>query len=161
MPQPAVWRLVRLVELGNRLPSSREQAQWCQWRSGLRNTLCPEHPIEMWTFVSCNGSLYQPTGELLCTGYSGHGPGVNNPDMQNIEDVGPIPVGLYLLGPLEENHEKLGKDVIALHPFAINQMFGRSGFFIHGDEMEHAGEYLASDGSIGYKSRHLSTRRCA
>ncbi len=40
-----------------------------------------------WTYYSATGDLYQD-GTLVATGYAGHGDGVNNPDMQNVSNVG-------------------------------------------------------------------------
>ena len=52
----------------------------------------------MWTFVIRSGALRNKDGVYVTDAYSGHGPGVNNPDMQAAAGVGPIPVGDYRIG---------------------------------------------------------------
>jgi Protein of unknown function (DUF2778) len=85
--------------------------------------------------------------EVLGTGYSGRGIGLNNPLLQDTANVGPIPVGFYVLQPPRES-ARLGQFVLALIPFTDNKMFGRAGFDWHGDEVENPGQRLASDGCI-------------
>ena len=84
---------------------------------------------KMWTYV-------QKTGELLLDGvheafgYSGYDDpetgqnGKNNPDLQTVRDVGPIPTGRYTIQSPEDtvNH---GPFVLPLIPSPDNQMFGR------------------------------------
>ncbi len=86
-------------------------------------------------------------GTVLCdTAYSGHGPGVNNPDLQDIRNVGPLPAGTYLIGPAKEPIDRLGPVALPLTPNPDNQMFGRDEFFIHGDNAQM--NHTASDGCI-------------
>lgn len=80
---------------------------------------------------------YQATGELydgdtlLGDGWAGHGDGKNNPAMQNVHDVGPLPQGLYTLeAPI--THPHLGPMAYHLQPDPSNEMYGRDGFYIHG-----------------------------
>lgn len=101
----------------------------------------------MWTFESTTGLVFDLNNNPVAVGYAGHGDGVNNPLLQNVKDVGPLPEGLYSMGPLQD-HGELGKDVIQLIPHDENEMYGRSGFFIHGDEILHPNEHLASDGCM-------------
>jgi hypothetical protein len=70
-------------------------------------------------------------GELIGVGGAGNGPGFNNPLMQSVHDVGPLPRGLYTIQPAEDD-AKLGPVAMELIPDPENQMFGRSGFYIHG-----------------------------
>lgn len=78
-------------------------------------------------------------------GYSGHPPYVNQTDAEALIARGPIPRGSYrLVGPF--NHVRLGPCVFYLDPAKGNAMFGRSGFFVHGDN-EH-GNQTASHGCI-------------
>jgi hypothetical protein len=79
-------------------------------------------------------------------GYTGHGEGKNNPAMQDVKNVGPLPRGRYVGICLWNPHPHVGAYAIELHPDSSNEMFGRSGFFLHGDSIEHPGE--ASDGCI-------------
>lgn len=86
-------------------------------------------------------------GELLGTGYAGHGPGVNNPAMQATPNVGPLPQGVYTINP-PVNTTTHGPYVMWLTPDPANVMFGRSGFGIHADEIANPGKRLASTGCI-------------
>lgn len=72
---------------------------------------------------------------ISATGYSGHDAGVNNPDMQEVHGVGPIPRGKWKIGK-PENHPHLGPLAIPLTPCEGTDAFGRSGFFIHGDNQQ-------------------------
>lgn len=89
-----------------------------------------------WLYVQSTGRLYRPDGSWCGTGYSGHGEGINNPAMQEVRNVGPIPCGLYTIGHAMD-HPLLGPFAIPLIPNPFNQMFGRSHFYCHGDNAEH------------------------
>ena len=62
--------------------------------------------------------------------YSGRGEGRNNPAMQNRRNIGPLPRGLYAIGAPVATH---GPVTLPLTPHRDNEMNGRSGFLIHGD----------------------------
>jgi hypothetical protein len=106
--------------------------------------------MAMWTFVQNTGELFHD-GLREAQGYSGYNnpetgqQGKNNPDLQNIPEVGPIPVGKYTIG---SPHDTLthGPFVLPLQPDAGNQMFGRTGFLIHGDSVVEPG--TASRGCV-------------
>jgi hypothetical protein len=89
----------------------------------------------MWTFEQKTGRLFADGGILVGTGYAGTGKGRNNPAMQDVIDVGPLPCGYYTIGPAYE-HPKLGKVTMNLTPDPSNQMFGRDDFRIHGNNAE-------------------------
>lgn len=95
-----------------------------------------------WTYHQTNGELWLD-GALIGDGYSGHGVGRNNPVKQEIPNVGPIPIGHYVIGPAY-THPIKGPLVMRLT--SLSNTFGRSGFLIHGDSAAHTGE--ASDGCI-------------
>jgi|SRR5579885_848146 hypothetical protein len=105
----------------------------------------------MWKYVQRTGNFYDPDGKKIAKGYAGgdHGlrlDGVNNPDLQSKQSIGPLPVGLYTHGTAVEGSH-LGAFAIPLIPDSNNEMFGRSGFFMHGDRLD--GKPLsASDGCI-------------
>lgn len=82
---------------------------------------------------------------LTCTAYAGRTWGKNNPDMQDVKGIGPLPRGVYTAG---EPHDDavVGKYALRLTPAPENEMFGRNSFFLHGDSNEHPG--LASHGCI-------------
>lgn len=97
------------------------------------------------TFEIHTGRLYDGTGKLVADGlYSGHGLGLNNPDLQAERGVGPLPVGVYRVGPLQDGG-RLGPNVMRLtQTFGVS--YGRSGFFIHGASAVHPA--FSSDGCI-------------
>lgn len=101
----------------------------------------------MWKYSQTTGRLLAPDGVLEGVGYSGHGPGVNNPFYEDTPNVGPIPQGLYTISPFFNDPQK-GRWVCRLIPDPANQMFGRSGFMLHGDAVGHVGEEIASEGCI-------------
>ncbi|MCC7201064.1 MAG: DUF2778 domain-containing protein [Nitrospirae bacterium] len=64
--------------------------------------------------------------------YSGNGSGLNNPAMQNVPYVGPIPQGIYDIGPAY-NHPVLGPATLNLYPRPGTTTYSRDAFRIHGD----------------------------
>jgi hypothetical protein len=98
-----------------------------------------------WTFQITSGAILNQNSIQVGSGYSGHGPGLNNPAYCNVPDVGPLPCGTYTICPAADNPH-VGLFAMRLIPDPTNQMFGRAGFFIHGDnpQMNHT----ASDGCI-------------
>jgi hypothetical protein len=97
-----------------------------------------------WTYDSGTGALAR-NGGLVGTGYSGNGPGLNNPRAQSVPDTGPIPQGYYTIGPFADR-PVVGSFAAPLTPAPANEMFGRSDFYIHGDNP--ALNYTASEGCI-------------
>ncbi len=83
------------------------------------------------------------------TGYSGNGEGLNNPDMQNVPNTGPIPRGTYTINQQQDNTTNSGTNLPAsmrLTPNDGTDTFGRGGFLIHGDNAN--GNQSASEGCI-------------
>jgi hypothetical protein len=98
-----------------------------------------------WTYAQKTGGLQQD-GKPVATGYSGSGAGKNNPDMQQVHDVGPIPQGDWtIIGPPVSTAEH-GPYVLTLKPAAETLTFGRFGFLMHGDSKESPG--CASRGCV-------------
>ena len=94
----------------------------------------------MWIYEQATGRLNRKTcsdcrgfGCSISQGYSGHGPGLNNPALQHIRAVGPIPCGTWLIGEPFDS-ETRGPFVLPLSPGFGTQTFERTGFLIHGDE---------------------------
>ena len=106
----------------------------------------------MWTYKQSDGTLTQD-GVFEGTGYSGTGDGRNNPRMQDVQNVGPIPCGQYIIGPAYDDLGGLGPCVMHLDPYPSTNTFGRSLFRIHGDNVNHD----ASHGCVilGPSIRHL------
>jgi hypothetical protein len=78
-------------------------------------------------------------------GYSGHEQGKNNPALQQVHEVGPIPIGEYLIS-MPFDHPTKGPLCMRLSPLPATETFGRSGFLIHGDSIAKPG--TASEGCI-------------
>lgn len=98
----------------------------------------------MWKFEQATGRMLQD-GERVAIGYAGKGEGKNNPDMQDVHNVGPLPRGQYSIGAPCDTMTH-GPYVLRLTPDAANDMCGRAGFLIHGDSVVHPG--TASEGCI-------------
>ena len=98
----------------------------------------------MFTYSQKTG-LLSKDGKALGYGYAGKGPGLNSPDHESVKSTGPIPCGLWEMGQwIPKSH--LGPWVVALRPIGGQNVFGRGGFFIHGDNKK--GDYSASEGCI-------------
>ncbi len=98
-----------------------------------------------WTYCQKTGELQQD-GQPVATGYSGAGDGKNNPAMENVHNVGPIPQGHWTIVGPPVNTEQHGPYVLSLKPAAETLTFGRDGFLLHGDSKESPG--CASQGCI-------------
>jgi|ERR1700728_347366 len=98
-----------------------------------------------WTFTQTSGELQQD-GEQVATGYSGAGVGKNNPAMEAVHNVGPIPHGDWTIVGPPVNTRDHGPYVLALRPTSGTETFGRSGFLMHGDSIESPG--CASHGCV-------------
>lgn len=97
-----------------------------------------------WRWVQSVGQMSH-NGQSVAFGYAGAGDGKNNPAMQDVHNVGPIPRGIYTIGePCDTKTH--GPYVLHLTPDAANDMCGRAGFLIHGDSVVHPG--TASEGCI-------------
>ena len=90
------------------------------------------------TYEQRTGAIRYDNGKLIGIGYSGHGLGKNNPLMQDVKNVGPIPRGRYKKGKVYDS-EHTGPFTILLIPDLKNEMFGRSDFKMHGDSIENPG----------------------
>ena len=103
-----------------------------------------------WKWDQSAGELTH-NGTLISRGYSGKGRGKNNPALEGVPGIGPIPAGHYKIGapynsknvgpftlPLDAIDAKPGDD--------IHQPTGRSAFRIHGDSIKAPG--TASKGCI-------------
>ncbi len=97
-----------------------------------------------WKYSQASGWLSR-NGDNVAEGYSGAGDGKNNPAMQDVHNVGPIPVGNYTIeAPIDTKTH--GPYVMHLTPDLANEMYGRSAFMIHGDSKVDPG--TASEGCL-------------
>lgn len=85
-------------------------------------------------YSQSTGCLYLADHEgnraLVARGYAGKDDGVNNPDAEDRLAVGPLPRGVWRIGD-PHRHPRLGPVSLPLTREKIP--YGRSGFFIHGD----------------------------
>lgn len=111
-----------------------------------------------WLYEQATGKL-SLNKQYLATGYSGHPPYVNDPSAQERKGQGPIPCGLWVM---EKPFDSLkhGPCCIPLTPGPDTNTFGRSGFLMHGDNKEHLGEHVASEGCMIMPPniRHLAAK---
>src|SRR5579883_1483500 len=107
------------------------------------------HPLDLdafaWTYSQKSGLLSQDDREVA-HGYSGASDGKNNPEMQDVHNVGPIPQGDWTITGPPVDTKTHGPYVLKLTPAIETETFGRSGFLMHGDSKEHPG--TASQGCI-------------
>jgi len=104
----------------------------------------------VWIWDQSAGELRRD-GRLVSRGYSGKGRGKNNPALQNVPGVGPIPRGRYRIGAPYES-KNVGPFTLPLYAIDAkpdddtHQPTGRSGFRVHGDSIKAPG--TASRGCI-------------
>ena len=105
--------------------------------------------MAQFTFSIAAGIVTGPNGTTY-SAFSGHNTdtvqGLDNPLACAVKGVGPLPPGLYAVGPLEANHGALGPCVMALTRIDLGPSYGRGGFYIHGASAVHP--ELSSDGCI-------------
>lgn len=106
-----------------------------------------------WLYHQASGCTDEPSGKILCSGYSGQPPYVNNPGAEKLEGKGPIPCGNWKMISLEAETPLHGPDVIVLQPDADTRAriiaMGRDpdSFRVHGERLTPP-PGLASDGCI-------------
>lgn len=104
----------------------------------------------MWTWDQSAGVLYRE-GEVVSRGFSGAGRGKNNPSLQDVKGVGPIPRGRWRMMGVY-NSKNVGPFTITLWRVGdtkfddFDSTTGRSAFRIHGDSIRAPG--TASRGCI-------------
>lgn len=98
----------------------------------------------MWVWDQSQGALYR-NGQLISRGYSGKARGKNNPAMQAMVGVGPIPRGIWNITGRYDS-KRVGPYALILEPQNKSLALGRSAFRIHGDSVSRPGD--ASNGCI-------------
>lgn len=98
-----------------------------------------------WTYAQKTGELQQD-GKPVAIGYSGGGDGKNNPVMEDVAGVGPIPRGEWNIAGPPVNTAAHGPYVLSLKPASETETFGRSAFLMHGDSVKAPG--TASQGCV-------------
>ena len=94
--------------------------------------------MKTWIYQQSTGILFDPEGKKCCRGYSGRGEGKNNPKMDHVKSVGPIPKGDWVIG-LPYNSQRIGRYALPLYQHGHNSK-GRNYFRIHGDSISNPGE---------------------
>lgn len=87
------------------------------------------------TYSQSTGNLFNEAGDFVALGWAGNGDGKNNPEMEAVHNVGPLPKGKYVVGPWEARHGGLGPMVARLIQIE-GETFGRDGFYIHGAALD-------------------------
>lgn len=106
----------------------------------------------VWRYSQSTGVLsYNNT--KVAIGYAGMGPGRNNPQMERVAFVGPLPRGRYQISAPYRSKNK-GPHVMKLDPVG-HIAHGRTEFRIHGDSVDNPGN--ASEGCI-ILPRHVRER---
>lgn len=100
----------------------------------------------MFTYEQSSGRLLDAAGEVLGIGYSGKDWGKNVPATQSVNNIGPIPEGIYFIRQPVLFTVTHGPFVLPLLPDPGNKMWGRFGFLCHGDSVVEPG--TASEGCI-------------
>jgi len=110
-----------------------------------------------WEYSQSTGQLSYggvPFGE---PGYSGAGNGRNNPAMQAVQNVGPIPQGDYRMGETGDYawNGRSHPAATPLIPASTNSMYDRDGFLIHGGPRYDASQgcIILDDGTRVYLGR--------
>lgn len=85
-----------------------------------------------YVYEQASGRFLAPDGHEMARGYSGHGAGVNNPAMEAVVGVGPIPRGTWAIDLKPLLRSSVGPLALALSPVG-HDAHGRSLFRIHGD----------------------------
>lgn len=101
-------------------------------------------PPPRWVYEQTTGKLWLGS-ECVGVGYSGHAEGKNQPDLESVKGVGPLPRGQWRMGPAI-HHQLLGPVAIPLAPELGTKTYGRSGFWVHGDSRAAPG--TASHGCL-------------
>jgi len=103
-----------------------------------------------WTYQQSTGKL-SLNGQMVATGYSGHGLGLNNPNMQAERGIGPIPRGRWEISApyYSDTTGPFTMKLLAVDSTPgddTHQPTGRGAFRIHGDNGK--GDRSASHGCI-------------
>jgi hypothetical protein len=96
-----------------------------------------------WQYSQSTGRLTR-NGQEIGSGYSGRADGRNNPALEIVVSIGPIPRGRYQIGP-QRLHPTKGPLTMSLTAVGHSAL-GRTNFLIHGDSIAHPGD--ASEGCI-------------
>ena len=112
----------------------------------------------MLTYSQSSGTWTDAAGQaivFLCqAGNDNLGKDMNNPASQCLRDRGPLPRGVYTVGPLAFQPAVRSQGCM-LTPHPGNAMCGRGGFYLHLRNLQHLapdGTNASSDGCITFAS---------
>lgn len=92
-----------------------------------------------WKYSQTTGEFRKADGTLLATGFAGRNvddqKGLNNPLLQGVKSIGPLPRGFYDMVAWHQQHPSVGAMAIELKPQPGTDMLGRNSFLIHGLSM--------------------------
>lgn len=115
----------------------------------------------MWRYEQSTGKLFLRRAgdrfDFVTTGYAGSPRGFNDPKMDHVRSVGPLPKGRYRIR--QAGHPRFAPPSFQLEPSKGTKLHGRSGFWIHGDNGR--GDNSASTGCIilGLTDRQYMVRQ--
>src|SRR5215469_14959261 len=98
-------RFSRRFRILGKMEQEENEASFCRWLNTRYIQDNRRIGEVSWTYERSSGKMFDPGGMLVGFGYSGIGIGKNNPEAENIEDVGPIPQGIYTIGPPHDTVE--------------------------------------------------------
>eukprot|EP01017_Pseudomicrothorax_dubius_P001677 TRINITY_DN0_c602_g1_i3.p2 TRINITY_DN0_c602_g1~~TRINITY_DN0_c602_g1_i3.p2 ORF type:complete len:143 (+),score=35.86 TRINITY_DN0_c602_g1_i3:44-472(+) len=98
------------------------------------------------TYGNGKGQFYNGRTKKTSSAYSGDQAHYNKQQFQNLRAKGPLPVGKWQVIASYARHPHLGTYAHHLGPVAVAKQYGRSGFFIHGDNRRN--NHTASQGCI-------------
>jgi peptidoglycan hydrolase-like protein with peptidoglycan-binding domain len=99
-----------------------------------------------WVFAVTQGRVYDPNGTLFNSeSYAGDPSHFNKIEFENLQSRGPLPRGLYKMVSFHSVYQ--GKaNTIKLLPVNVPNLYGRSGFLIHGSN--NPAGHTGSEGCI-------------
>eukprot|EP01017_Pseudomicrothorax_dubius_P026940 TRINITY_DN304_c0_g1_i3.p1 TRINITY_DN304_c0_g1~~TRINITY_DN304_c0_g1_i3.p1 ORF type:complete len:146 (+),score=44.08 TRINITY_DN304_c0_g1_i3:3-440(+) len=92
------------------------------------------------------GSFYNARNKKTYSAYSGDQAHYNKEQFQNLRAKGPIPVGKWKVVQTNNRHPYLGYQAHWIEPVSVPKIYGRSEFFVHGDNSRQ--NHTASAGCI-------------
>lgn len=109
-----------------------------------------------WLYVQESGELSKDGIIVDRNCYSGGGEGFNNPEMEMVADIGPIPCGDWTISGPPYSDPLLGPYVLQIIPRSTTITFGRTGFRMHGKPKPPADINSGSKGCICAEERTRS-----
>eukprot|EP01017_Pseudomicrothorax_dubius_P026941 TRINITY_DN304_c0_g1_i5.p1 TRINITY_DN304_c0_g1~~TRINITY_DN304_c0_g1_i5.p1 ORF type:complete len:189 (+),score=61.51 TRINITY_DN304_c0_g1_i5:73-567(+) len=100
----------------------------------------------VFTYGNGKGQFFNARTKKTYYAYSGDQSHYNRQEYQSLRAQGPIPVGKWKVVETNEYHPYLGYQAHWIEPVAVSRNYGRSEFFVHGDNSRQ--NHTASAGCI-------------